>query len=70
MYVEGKIKYREVERDGIKKLFTNIDVGYDGQITVLSPKESRSEQSNSQEQMSEEPVLEKKKERISSRGSR
>ncbi|KAI3634474.1 hypothetical protein MIR68_007385 [Amoeboaphelidium protococcarum] len=38
VYVEGKISYREYEKDGVKKNFTDIIVDRSGNIVVLSPK--------------------------------
>lgn len=51
MCVQGSLKYKEVGKDDQKRVFTNIVVGYDGDITVLSAKDmSSSEQQSSADQ--------------------
>jgi single-stranded DNA-binding protein len=42
VYVEGKLQYREYEKDGVKRTSTEILVSNEGCLVVLSPKESSS----------------------------
>ena len=44
VYVEGKIITNRVERDGVTKFYTNIQVGpYDGTVTLLGARSVSSE---------------------------
>ena len=44
VYVEGKIITNRVERDGVTKFYTNIQVGpYDGTVTLLGGSQARSD---------------------------
>jgi single-strand DNA-binding protein len=42
LYIEGKIKTKSFEKDGIKKYVTEIHVGYNGTIQMLGSKQSNS----------------------------
>lgn len=38
MYVEGKLSYRDVEKDGAKRSFTDININDSNGLVVLSSK--------------------------------
>lgn len=54
VYVEGKIVTNRVEKNGVTKFYTNIQVGpYDGTVTLLGSNSVRSEAS----QVSPSPIV-------------
>jgi hypothetical protein len=53
LYVEGKIQYKEYEKDGVKKTITQIEVGRDGSMTIVQ-QALRDRQAKEQQQLHEE----------------
>lgn len=56
LFVEGELRIRKYEKDGQNRYATEIIVGYDGTVEILSTKEERSAEGGSQPRQQPAPA--------------